>query len=217
MAGEQNGLASPTFTYLPRPQQRLFWLLLVDVTSQPRIYGHTVEDWGMVYQPTVVKGNKPVTINHHQYSTVTLGLEPETGVLHSWVLPLLAQRVATSQDKELVGGSQVDALLNDPQLPFGQDLCVEAVDSSYSQLAYLHAHRRHLNLVTVARVKSNRTFFYQYQPVTGEAKGTGHPTWYGSPFALPKSEGRAAPDETLTRWETSTSGKRYRGRSPGLA
>jgi len=195
--------------YLPRPQQRPFWLLLVDVTSQPRLYGQTVADRGMVYQPTVVKGNKPVTIGH-QYSTVVLGLEPEAGVSASWVLPLLTERVATTANKEMVGSGQVDALLDDPQLPFGQDLCVEAVDSSYSKPAYLHAHRRHPNLVTIARVKSNRTFYHQYQPSPAEASGAGHPTWYGPPFVLSNPHHPAAPDETLTRWETSRRGKRYR-------
>jgi len=195
--------------YLPTPQERTFWLLLVDVTAQPRPYGHTVSDRGMVYQPTVVKGNKPVTIGH-QYSSVTLGLEPEEGVSGSWVLPLLTERVPTSQDKEMVGGSQVDALLDDPQLPFGQELCVEAVDSSYSKPGYLHAHRRHPNLVTIARAKSNRTFSHQFQPEGEAVKTAGHPRWYGDPFKLSSTAEQAAPDETLTRWETSARGKWYR-------
>ena len=195
--------------YLPRPQQRPFWLLLVDITAQPRPYGHTVADRGMVYQPTVVKGNKPVTIGH-QYSSVVLGLEPEAGRSGSWVLPLLTERVATTQDKEIVGGSQINALLDAPQLPFGQELCVEAVDSSYSKPRYLHAHRRHANLVTIARAKSNRTFYHQFQPEVDGGKTAGHPCWYGDPFKLSNTEGRAAPDEAITRWETSARGKRYR-------
>lgn len=193
--------------YLPVPQQRPFWLLLVDVTAQPRPYGYTVRDRGMVYQPTMVKGNKPVTIGH-QYSSITLGLEPETGVSPSWVLPLLTERVPTSQDKERVGGNQVDALLDNPQLPFGQDLCVEAGDSSYSKPGYLHPHRRHPNLVTIVRAKSNRTFCHQFQAEA--VKRAGHPIWYGALFSLSNADGRAAPDETLTRWETSRRGKRYR-------
>jgi DDE superfamily endonuclease len=195
--------------YLPVPRQYPFRLLLVDVTAQPRPYGQTVADRGMVYQPTGVKGNKPVTIGH-QYSSVVLGLEPEAGVSGSWVLPLLTERVPTSQDKEMVGSRQVDALLDDPQLPFGQELCVEAVDSSYSKPAYLHAHRRHPNLVTIARAKSNRTFYPQFQPDPAADQSAGHPTWYGAPFKLSDPAGRAAPDETLTRWETSRRGKRYR-------
>lgn len=195
--------------YLPRPQQKAFWLLFVDVTAQPRPYGHTVDDRGMVYQPTMVRGNKPVTIGH-QYSSVVLGLEPEAGVSSSWVLPLLTERVPTSQDKEMVGGRQIDALLDDPQLPFGQELCVEAVDSSYSKPVYLHGHRHHANLVTIARAKSNRTFYPQFQPEVEADKPAGHPRWYGDPFKLPDTESQATPDETLSRWETSKRGKRYR-------
>jgi hypothetical protein len=194
---------------LPEPQQWPFWLLLVDVTPYPRPYGQTVADRGLVYQPSLIKGNKPVTIGH-QYSTVALGLEPEVGVSSSWVLPMLTQRVASTANKEMVGASQVDALLDDPQLPFGQALCVEAVDSSYSQAAYLHAHRRHANLVTIARLKSNRTVYHQAEPRQAEGQSAGHPTWYGNPFRLSSSENRAAPDETFTFWQTSRRGKRVR-------
>jgi hypothetical protein len=100
--------------------------------------------------------------------------------------------------------------LDDPQLPFGQELCVEAVDSSYSKPSYLHAHRRHPNLVTIARAKSNRTFYPQFQPETEADKSAGHPQWYGDPFKLSGTAAPAVPDETLTRWETSVRGKRYR-------
>ena len=195
--------------YLPTPRQRSFWLLLVDVTAQPRPYGQTVADRSMVYQPTVVKGNKPVTIGH-QYSSVVLGLEPEAENSDSWVLPLLTQRVATSQDKEMVGSRQIDALLDDPQLPFGQDLCVEAVDSSYSKPDYLYAHRHYPNLVTIARIKNNRTLYHQFQPEPDAVTAAGHPRWYGEPFKLSDPAGCTAPDKTLTRWETSRRGKRYR-------
>jgi hypothetical protein len=157
----------------------------------------------------VVKGNKPVTLGH-QYSSVVLGLEPEAGVSDSWVLPLMTERVPTSQDKEMVGSRQIDALLDDPQLPFGQELCVEAVDSSYSKPRYLHAHRRHPNLVTIARAKGNRTVYRQFQPEGATDPAVGHPTWYGQPFKLSDPTTHPEPDESLTRWETSRRGKRYR-------
>jgi len=195
--------------YLPPPQSRPFWLLLVDVTSQPRPYGQTVADRSMVYEPTVVKGNKPVTIGH-QYSTVALGLEAEAGISTSWVLPLLTGRVKSSADKERGGSAQIKALLDDPQLPFGRDLTVEAADSSYSKPAYLHAHRRYPNLVTIARAKSNRVFFHSPPPVTEKPGTVGHPRWYGDPFRLSDPTDRPPPDDTLTRWETSPTGKRYR-------
>ena len=171
--------------YLPRPKKWPFWLLIADVTPGPRPYAHTLEDRGMVYQPEVVKGKLPVTIGH-QYSTVALGLEPEAGVSSSWVLPLLTERVATTEDKEMVGCRQIEMLLQDDELPFGQELTVEVLDSSYSKPAYLHAHRQFPNLVTVVRVRGNRTFYQQYAPTEEEIANpsTGHPRWYGERFSL---------------------------------
>lgn len=195
--------------HLPRPRQRPFWLLMVDVTPQPRPYAQVLPDRGMVYAPTVVKGNAPVTIGH-EYSSVALGLEAEAGVSASWVLPLLTKRVATDADKEMVGAAQIDTLLADPTLPFGQDLCVEVGDTSYSKPGYLHAHRHHRHLVTIARLRSNRTFYQQYVPKEGEQAGPGHPTWYGAKFSLSDPETWTPPDEELTLWETSRRGKRQR-------
>ena len=197
--------------YLPEPKKWPFWLLIVDVTSNPRPYAHTLEDRGMVYQPEVVKGKLPVTIGH-QYSTVTLGLEPETGVSSGWALPLLTERVATTEDKEEVGGRQIERLLQDAKLPFSRDLTVEVGDSSYSKPAYLHAHRKFPNLVTIARVRGNRTFYQRYEPAEEEqAKpGRGHPQWYREAFSLSKPETWPEPDETLTIKETSRRGKVYR-------
>jgi len=197
--------------YLPRPKTWPFWLLLVDVTPAPRQYAHTLADRGMVYQPEVVKGKLPVTIGH-QYSTVALGLEPEVGVSASWVLPLLTQRVPTSADKELVGSRQIEKLLQDTKLAFAQELTVAAADSSYSKAAYLHAQRRFPNLVTLVRVRGNRTFYHQYVSSTEELEnpGPGHPKWYGERFSLSEPETWPDPDETYTFWETSRRGKRYR-------
>lgn len=204
-------LAHRLSPYLPRPQAWPFWLLLIDVTPAPRPYAHTLEDRGMVYQPEVVKGKLPVTIGH-QYSTVALGVEPEAGVSSSWVLPLATTRVATSEDKELVGADQVDRLLMDSKLPFGKALTVEAVDSSYSKPAYLHRHRKHPNLVTIARARGTRTFYHQYVPSAEElaSPSPGHPTWYGDRFALSDEATWTTPDETKTVWETSRRGQEYR-------
>jgi hypothetical protein len=197
--------------YLPRPQQRPFWLLGVDVTAQPRPYAPTATDRGMVYQPTHVKGNKPVTVGH-QYSTVALLPEAEANLSPSWLVPLTTQRVATTDDKELVGAAQIETLLSDRNLPFRNELCVDVGDSCYSKPAYLFANRRHHNLVTLARTRSNRTF-YQRPLVHDEdktLKKCGHPTWYGDAFRLQDSATWHAPDETITLSQMSRRGKHYR-------
>jgi hypothetical protein len=196
--------------YLPCLQRWPFWLLMVDVTPAPRPYAHTLADRGMVYQPEVVKGKLPVTIGH-QYSTVTLGLEAEAGMSSSWVLPLLNKRVSTTQDKELVGGGQINALLRDEKLPFGRELTVEVGDSSYSKPAYLCSHRQFPNLVTITRARGTRVFYHLYEPTEEEKANpkAGHPTWYGERFALADPTTWGEPDDTLTLPETSRRGKVY--------
>jgi len=209
MEMDEKWLATLVCSSLPRPRQWPFWLLMVDVTPVPRRYAPTLKDRGMVYQPEVVKGKKPVTIGH-QYSTVALGLEAEAGVTSSWVLPLLTGRAPSTEDKEMVGAQQVDRLLADAQLPFGRDLTVEVGDTSYSKPAYLHAHRKHPHLVSVGRVRGNRTFYHRYVPAAAEETERGHPIWYGARFSLADAQSWTAADETLTFDETSRRGKVYR-------
>ena len=211
MKEEEMRLPKQLSAYLPRPERWPFWTLMVDVTPAPRLYADTLKDRGMVYQPEVVRGKLPVTIGH-QYSTVAVGLEPEAGVSSSWVLPLLSKRVATDADKEMVGAGQIERLLQDATLPFGQELTVEVGDTSYSKAEYLHAHRQFDHLVTVARVRSNRGFFQPYVPKDEEvaSPNQGHPTWYGEKFSLSDPKSWTQPDDTRTLWETSHRGKLYR-------
>lgn len=205
---EEGQLARVLASYLPRPKRSNFYLLGVDVTPQPRPYAQTLTDRGMVYQPAVVKGNKPVTIGH-QYSTVALLPEAEAGLSGSWLAPLMTQRVATAADKALVGAGQIAALLRDNKLPFRHRLCVEVADSGYSKPEYLAANRDHRNLVSIVRVRSNRVLYRQ--PVAQAGKGKrGHPTWYGEPFRLQDATTWPPPDQCCTLHEVSRRGKHYR-------
>jgi hypothetical protein len=205
---EEGQLAQLLAPSLPRPRRRGFWLLGVDVTPQPRPFAPTLTDRGMVYQPTVVKRNRPVTIGH-QYSTVALLPEPEANLSDSWVVPLMTGRVATTDDKELVGAAQIAGLLKDHQLPFHDSLCVEVGDTSYSKPAYLHANRHHPNLVTIARARGTRTFYRQVGD-EAPANSRGHPTWFGDAFSLRGRTMWHAPDETSRLTEISRRGKCYR-------
>ena len=194
--------------YLPKPKDRPFWLLGVDVTPQPRPFAKTLSDRGMVYQPNTVAGNKPVTVGH-AYSCVSLLPEPEAQVSSSWVVPLLMRRVGTHEDKEIVGANQIATLLDDEQLPWAKAFCVDVGDTSYSKPAYLHSNRHQQNLVTLTRVCGTRTF-YQQPVIPDQEKSPGHPTWYGQPFSLKDASTWPEPAETLTLTETSRRGKTYR-------
>lgn len=197
--------------YLHRPRQRPFWLLGTDITPQPRQFAHTLADRGIVYQPNAIKGNKPVTIGH-QYSTTGLLPEAEEGISPSWVVPLMTCRVPTNEDKELVGSGQIDALLKDPKLPFGQSLCVDVGDSSYSKPACLDANRHHRHLVTITRSRGTRVFYRQLVPDNsdGAIRPVGHPTWYGHRFALQESQTWHQLDGQATVIEKSGRGRVWR-------
>lgn len=196
--------------YLPRPQQRLFWLFGTDVTPQPRQFAHTLPDRGVVYQPNSIKGNTPVTIGH-QYSTTVLFPEEEAGVSPSWVIPLMTSRVPTDKDKELVGSGQIDALLQNSELPFGDSLCVDVGDTSYSKPACLHANRHHHNLVTIARVRGTRVLYQQHKSEPDELKRpVGRPRSYGERFSFQEPDTWHEPDEQKTITERSRRGKKYR-------
>src|SRR5262249_50801777 len=109
---DEGHLARLLAPYLPRPRQRSFWLLGLDVTPQPRPFAQTLPARSLVYPPNPIAGNTPVTIGH-QYSTVALLMEDQAQRSPSWVLPLSTARVASTDDKEGVGAAQIDALLRD--------------------------------------------------------------------------------------------------------
>jgi hypothetical protein len=201
--GDLAKLAGP---HLPQLKQRSFWLLGVDVTSQPRQFAHTLEERGFVYQPNLIWGNKPITIGH-QYSTVVLLPEKDAEQPVPWVVPLSCQRVKLAETKALVGAEQMGALLADEKLPFHAQLTVEVGDSDYSQPAFLAANRKHNHLVSLVRCRGNRTFnrlAYRSPEETG-----GAPRYYGQTFKLKDPDTWGAADEALVLPFTSRSGSQY--------
>lgn len=211
MEGDEGMIARLVGPYLPKPQERGFWLLGSDVTTQPRQFAQTLADRGMVYQPNPISGNKPVTIGH-EYASTALLPEAEAGVTSSWVIPLMTRRVATHEDKELVGSEQIDALLKDPKLPFKESFCVDVGDSRYSKPVYLHSNRHHAQLVSIARLRGTRVLYRRFvpDPEATDDSGAGRPQTYGQRFALKEPETWHKPDEQRTLIQESRRGKRYR-------
>ena len=201
--GDLAKLAGPS---LPLPEQRPFWLLGVDVTPQPRPYARTLKERGFVYQPTLIWGNKPLTIGH-QYSTVAL--LPEKNAEHPapWVVPLASQRVKLEESKVLTGAAQVEALLADEQLPFHGQLTVEVGDSDYAQPIFLAANRKHRHLVSLVRCRGNRVF-NRLACRSAEETG-GAPSYYGEPFKLKDPSTWGEPDEATSLPFISRRGARY--------
>jgi hypothetical protein len=192
--------------YLPTPQ-RPFRLLVTDVTSASRPYARTLSDRTFVYQPNPVKGVKPVTIGH-QYSIVALLPEKGHPDEPPWVIPLLLNRVSSTQTKRAAGLEQIRRLLDDETLPFHEELWVNVADSDYSAVTYLGGVTAYSNLITIARFAGNRTV-YRTPPPAEDAPGKGHPTWFGAPMSLKNPATWDEPDESAQTACTTRKGKVY--------
>jgi hypothetical protein len=94
---------------VPQPKQRHFFLLGQDCTSIGRPFAKSLEDRGMVHQPTQIKGNKPITIGH-SYSL--LAVLPERNSEDApWTIPLDMSRVPTESNSTQEGIAQLNAVL----------------------------------------------------------------------------------------------------------
>ena len=190
---------------IPSPQKRPFQLLGLDVTPSPRPYARTLEDRTFIYQPNAIKGNKPINIGH-PYSI--LSVLPEKAALcpSPWVIPLSGVRVDSSSSGRSVGSAQIDRLLNHSAFAQEDQFYVLVVDSGYSVRPFLCQQVTHENLVTVARVRSNRVF-YQLPKACEWPRRRGHPTWYGERFDLKDQTTWHRPDETTLTTLTTHRGK----------
>jgi hypothetical protein len=112
------------------------------------------------------------------------------------------RRVESQQTGPTVGATQMQALLSDTRLPFHKQLCVEVADSAYSGAPFLGRVASYDNLVTIARLRGNRSLYRQAQPQP-DPRPQGHPTWYGDVFALkdPTTWGTPA-EKAKTVWTT---------------
>jgi len=200
----QGSLAQLTQPYLPPLWKGKYRLLGVDTTPCARPYAYKLSQRECVYQPTPIQGQKPITYGH-TYSEVCL--LPERRGPHSprWVNPLEVQRV-TRHNQEAVTIQQVCSLLEDPQLPFHKELCVQVGDTKYSTPTYLAALMDKTNLITIVRSRSNRV--YNFQAPSAATPHRGHKLWYAGrmdlkdPSSWPQPDAQA--DFTLTNYRRHT-------------
>jgi len=170
---------------VPTPKKRPFFLFGQDCTSIERPFAQTLEDRAIVYQPTPIKGNKPITIGH-SYSLIAV-LPERNDEDAPWTIPLDMSRVPTESKSTQKGIAQVNGVLSNPNMPWTDELCVFVVDSAYGNHKFLTPLQEHKNLVVVARSRSNRVFYQRPIPCE-RPPGKGHPTWYGERFDLKDNE-----------------------------
>jgi hypothetical protein len=179
---------------VPPPEQEPYWMFATDATSISRQFAKTLEDRGYVYEPNAVAGNAPVTIGHQYVTCVHL---PERGAEDPpWVVPLVVERVSSQAKETEVGAALLDMVMDDETLPWYGKLSVHVGDSRYSTPQYLSVSGTYEDLVTISRLRSNRTVYCQPEPEACNT-GKGHPTWFGEAFKLPDPTTWHNPDESV--------------------
>lgn len=185
---------------IPFPSHRDYWLFGVDVTPVSRPHAITLKDRESVYKPTVVAGQKPITLGHN-YSLLAAIPEAEVTGGRRWIVPLSVERVSSFESKVGVGQQQVERLLDDETLPWHGQRCVLVVDSDYSHRRFLYPFSTQDNRVIVTRSRANRVFYRVPQASTEKRRG--HPRWYGQRFDLKDETTWGDPDEHI-KFETTT-------------
>jgi len=148
--------------YFLKPFEK-FWLLNTDITSIFRPHSPTLPQRRHVYKPNNrVKGNRPVDIGY-ELSTVGLSCRrPLYGLSEpAWNPPLSMRLVPWGENKNSFTAQQVNDLLDNEDLPLGDELTVNALDSNYCSPEYIVDTHAQANLVNIIRMPSNRNVWKQ--------------------------------------------------------
>ena len=199
--------------HLPALKKRQFHLFATDVTPQPRPFAHTLSDRKVVYAPNPTLSNKPIAVGH-DYSHLVYLPEKSAPSSPPWVVPLSVRRVNSKEKGTVVAASQLAAVLQNQVLPFSDHLCLQVGDGAYAAVHYLNNNRQHKNLVSVARLRANRSLYCQ--PSLPGKKTKGHPTWYGKAFKLKNANYHKA-DEIIETTYTSRRGRTFNVRIKAFA
>ncbi len=184
-------------------KNRPYHVFALDCTPNPRPFSRTVADCGFVYAPTVISGNKPITIGH-QYSVATYLPEKLSKDTPPWVVPLSCERIGTHQKGTVIGMEQIGVCIS--QKPFQGKLCISVGDCAYSNSSCIIEAAKNPNQLHVSRVRNNRTLYHSPQKIK-RAKKRGRPTLYGKKFKLNKLRGKKTADESINFENLSKKGK----------
>ena len=167
-------LSEVLMEYCPIPSTRSFLLFATDSTPQPRMFAEKLEDRKMVYSPNKVAGI-PVTIGH-EYSLLASLPEGES----KWVYPISVQRVPSHFTGPKVGAKQIREIAESKS--FQEHLLVNVCDTAYSINPYIKEVEKLKNVVTIARLRSNRVL--NRNPRIHSEQRKGRPQRYGEKLCL---------------------------------
>ena len=96
--------------------------------------------------------------------------------------------------------------MDDQQMPWWGELVVAVLDSRYGIAPFLADVASEPNLVTIARLRSNRVLYYPPRP---EPRRRGRRPWYGDRFALGDEPTWTEPHEACTFQRCTSRGRWY--------
>lgn len=183
-----------------------FWLLNTDITSIFRLHSPTLPQRRHVYKANnKVKGNRPVDIGY-ELSTVGLSCRrPLYGLSEpAWNPPLSMRMVPWGENKNSFTARQVNDLLDNKDLPLGDELTVNALDSNYCSPEYIVDTHAQENLVNIIRMPSNRNVWKQLskeevaQKRLNNKKNRGANSVYGAQYKLKEVDSWELPPDIQT-------------------
>ena len=202
--------------YLAKPFEK-FYLLNTDSSSLIRPHSPTLAGRSHVYVANNrVKGNRPVDIG---YSISVVGLSARRPLYSlcepAWNLPLSIRRLEVGSQGHEFAARQVNDLLGNQDLPFGQALTLNVLDRYYGSPEYIAPTYEQPNLVNIIRLKNNRVIWkalddgQREQRRAGNADQRGANAVYGQKYKLKHIEQwDMAPDEETTFGVALSNGRR---------
>ncbi|MBE9103387.1 transposase [Vacuolonema iberomarrocanum] len=163
---------------LPPPTQQPYRVFGLDETPNERLYARCLSDRQTIHRSTPVAAQRPVSEGHN-YSVLAAFPEVEAADWSQWAVPLNVARVSSLSNAIEVAHHQIAQLLSYPQTA-NDRLKVLSVDSRYPTPAFLHGLRDYPDLLVIARVRRNRSFYAQPVPDSSPTR----PRWYGRRFKL---------------------------------
>lgn len=167
----------------------------------PRFFGEGVRYYALTHDVTkMLKAHSPClkdrqfvpTANNVIASNRALGVGFPVSALHlgtgeaGWCPPLALDRLGPQDDANAVAVKQIESLLRDKTLPFGQELCLLRADSSYGKAIFLSALYDLDKLVLIVRLRQGMKVWAKAPD--GEPTG-GATRIYGDKFYLADASG----------------------------
>lgn len=176
----QTAIEELCMSYYKRPAWQPYYLLQTDTTPLCKPHSPTMEGrTHIVVANNAIAGNKPLSIG---YETSYVNLSDSMG---GWSLPLSIKRVSPEQTASECALSQLESLLNNPNVTAADSLIVNALDSKYGNAHYLAPAHQHERLVNTVRMRSGMKVWKRNdQTDTG-----GHPRIYGEKYYLQRQSG----------------------------